>query len=126
MTELYNMYYFVSGFFPLHIVRFVCGVLVHLSSFCRVSYCIIYHDFFIHLTVDRHLGCFQYGLLQTLPTIKNPASVWYIPRSGITMSHVLHLMSLNKHCQLLSWLFLFTFPPADIKVQLMPHPHQDF
>ena len=82
----------------------------------------MYHDFFIHSSVRRHLGCFR-----VLAIINSAAvnigihafsSVWvsslYMPRSGISGSYSGFIPSFFKespYCLPL-WLCQFTFPPA--------------
>ena len=53
----------------------------------------MYHIFFIHSSVEGHLGCFQFLSNQATMNIVEQVSLWddgasfgYIPRSGIARS----------------------------------------
>ena len=83
---------------------------------------IIYHNLFIHSSVNGHLGC-----VHVLAIVKSAAmtsgihvslsvlvSSGYMPRSGIAGSHGGFIPSFFKdspHC-LPQWLYHFTFPPT--------------
>ena len=76
-----------------------------LSDLTEYSIVYMYHNFFIHSSVDGHLGCFH-----VLPTVNTAAmnneihvsfsilvSSGYMPRSGIAGSHGAFIPSFLRH-----------------------------
>ena len=78
----------------IHLIRTDSNVFLFMAELYSIVY--IYYNFFIHSSVDEHLGCFH------VPAIVNSAAVnsgihvsfsvlvssGYMPRSGIAGSYV--------------------------------------
>ena len=93
----------------------------------------MYHNFFIHSSVDGHLGCL------TLESIVNSAemnngihvslsilvSSGCMPRSGIDGYMVVFFPSFSPYC-LPYWLYQFTFPPTVQEGSLFSTPSPAF
>ena len=94
----------------------------------------MYHNFFIHSSVDGHLGCFCVLAIVKSALMNNGIHVslsilvssGYMPRNGIAGSYGGFIPSFFfKECpyRLPQWLYQFTFPPT-VQQVFSPHPPQ--
>ena len=94
----------------------------------------IYHNFFIHSSVDGHLGCFHILAIVNSAAMDNAIHVslsilvfsGYMPRSGISGSYGGFIPSFLRHLlnHLPYWVYQFTFPPTVQETSLSPHLFQ--
>ena len=94
----------------------------------------MYHNFFIHSSVNGHPGCFHVLAILNSAAVNNgihvSASVLvssvYMPRSGIARSYGGFVPSFFKESpyHLSLWQYQFTFPPTEQETSLSPHPLQ--
>ena len=89
-----------------------------------------HHIFFIHLSVDGHLGCFYFLAIVNSAAINIRVHgsfqisvfifFWYKPRSGIAGSYMLVLFLVLWGTSMLFSIvtYQFTFPPTDYKGSL--------
>ena len=94
----------------------------------------MYHIFFIHSSVDGHLGCFHVLAIVNSAAIGVHVSFWirvfifsrFMPRSGIAGSYGNSMFSFLRNCHSLLFSTVaapFTFPAT---APIFPHPHQHF
>ena len=94
----------------------------------------MYYNFFIHSSIDGHLGCFHVLAIVNSPAMNNGIHVFfsvlvssgYMPRSGIAglyggFNH--RFLKESPYC-LPQWLFQFTFPPTVQECLFSSHPLQ--
>ena len=82
----------------------------------------MYHNFFIHSSVNGHLGCFHVLAIVNIAAMNNGIHVsfsilvssGYMPRSGIAGLYGDFIPSFSKESpyHLPLWLYQFTFPPT--------------
>jgi hypothetical protein len=100
----------------------------------------MYHIFFIHSSVEGHLGCFQFlaimnkaAIYTTIMTIVEYMSLWhsgasfgYIPRGGIAGSwgRIVPSFLRNQKNDFESFCTSLDFPKQWRSVPLAPHHHQ--
>ena len=95
----------------------------------------MYHNFFIHSSVDGHLGCFHVLAIVNSAVMNKgihvslsiSVSSGYMPRSGIA-GHMVVLFLVFKespYC-LPQWLYQFTFPPTVQECSLFSTPSPAF
>ena len=95
----------------------------------------MYHNFFIHSSIDRHLGCFHVLALVNYAAINTEVHVsfsilafsGYIPSSGIAGSYGGFIYSFLRNLHTLPWwLYQFTFPPKVQEGSLFSTPSPAF
>ena len=88
----------------------------------------MYHDFFIHSSVDEYLGGFHVLAIVNSATTNTGVHVsfriavfsGYMPSSGTAGSHGGFIPSVFKESPY--WLYQFTFPSAVQGILFSPHP----
>ena len=96
----------------------------------------MYHNFFIHSSVDGHLGCFHVLAIANSAAMNNGIHVsvsvlvssGYMPRSRIAGLYDGFIPSFlrNLHNHLPEWLYQFTFPPTVQECSLFSTPSPAF
>jgi len=96
----------------------------------------MYQNFFIHSSVNGHLGCFHVLTIVNSAAMNNGihmsfsilVSLRYMPRSGIAMSYgafIPRFFKESPYC-LPQWLYQFTFPPIVQERSLLSTPSPAF
>ena len=96
----------------------------------------MYHNFFIHSSVDGHVGCFHVLAIVNSAAMNSGIHVSfsilvsseYMPRNGIAGSYGGFIPSFFKESpyRLPWWLYQFTFPPTVQKRSLFSIPFPAF
>ena len=91
----------------------------------------MYHNFFIHSSVDGHLGCFHVLAIVNSAAVNNGIHVsfsilvfpGYMPRNGIAGSYGGFISSFLRNLHIIFHL-QFTFPPTVQERSISPYPLQ--
>ena len=86
------MTYFIGSRF-IHLIRTDSKAFLFMTEWYSIVY--MYHNFFIHSSIDGHLGCFHVVAIVNCAAMNNGIHVsfsilvssGYMPRSGIAGSH---------------------------------------
>ena len=92
----------------------------------------MYHNFFIHSSVDGHLGCFHVLAFVNSAAVDNGihvsfsilVSLGYMPRSGIAGSYGGFILSFLNSLQTIFHSVSIYIPTSNANVPFPPHLHQ--
>ena len=116
----------------IYLIRIDTNTLPFLAEWYSIVY--MYHNFFIHSSVNGHLGCFHVVAVVNSAAVNTVVYVSfsilvsseYMPSSGISGSYSSFILSfLRTRCSPL-WLCQFAFPPTVQESSLFSTPSPAF